>query len=349
VRLPAWTALLLVALLTAPAARADQIDDGSQQFHNARVTGFEDGQIVFRGPDGRSLRADLKQVRRIYVDHVGGMDDFNAAEQYAFEGDDARASARYERAERFADGFWVDVIRARLVLSYDRLERIDKTVFHYLRLLEGGERGPLLAASFMPTFFPPERTAESVRAVSQLDTAVGRIRNEEGRALAMLVRFELLRRAGDARAVVSAETIARLRLPAAIRNARTYAIQTAALQAALEADPPGEAFVWLNQAIRDADDGVVPDLLLLKGRALLKTAKSDDDVIRAGWAFMRVVVHYPRDVRAAQALYDAARVHERIGRPQKAIALLKECLQRGDAPPALKTEAQQALSRLGGA
>ncbi len=339
--------LALVTIVTATRAAADQIDDGSTQYRNAKITGFEAGFVTFRAADGKAQRADVRLARRIYVDQMAGMDDFNTAEQYAFDGDDVRASARYERAERLASGFWADLIRARLVLSFDRTERIDKTIFHFLRVLENGDAGPALATLLLPDGLPYKRSPESDRALMQLDTAVNRVRSDDGRALVTLVRYELVARLGDDRAAVMAETIARLKLPAAIRAERTYAIQARALEAVMSSDATPEAFGWLDQAIRDADNWVVPELLLTKGRALLATAASDEDVIRAGWAFMRVVVHYPRDDRAAEALLETARVHERLGRPQKAVALLNECLARGDATPPVRSAAEEALGRLG--
>ena len=46
---------------------------------------------------------------------------------------------------------------------------------------------------------------------------------------------------------------------------------------------------------------MVPDLLLLKARALLEGGTRKEEWVRAGWAFMRVVIHFKDDPAAARA------------------------------------------------
>ena len=61
---------------------------------------------------------------------------------------------------------------------------------------------------------------------------------------------------------------------------------------------------------------------------------------------MRVVVHMSDDPRAAQGLYGAALVLERIGRGDKAMALLQECLDHKRISEETRTLASAALTRL---
>ena len=85
----------------------------------------------------------------------------------------------------------------------------------------------------------------------------------------------------------------------------------------------------------------------MKGETLLRTATSRAEIIRAAWAFMRVAIHMPSDPRAAEGLLGAAAAVERIGRKDKAIALLEECLQRKTGlTDQTRREAEAAIIRL---
>jgi len=347
VRLRLVTGVFIALVCTlAPESFADQIDAGDQRYVRAKVMAFEQGQLVLRASSGQVVRVAISEVSRIHVDSLGGLADFNTAEQYAAEGDDSRALPRYERAVRLVDGYWTDLIRVRMLQTCDRLGMADKAVFNFIKLIEGRWSGPLVAARLMPDNLPAKRTPEFRRAVEQLDSAVNRSKHEDHRVLAMLLRYELLRRVGDDRAAVMVPTIARLRMPESVRTKRTGQIQFAALAKVFESVATEEHLKWLDRAIADCVDEIVPDLLLLRGRSLLGAAGTREEFIRAGWAFMRVVVHFADDPRAAQGLLEAATVHERIGRPDKAVRLLEECLRHKGAAPAVIDKAQAALERL---
>ena len=63
---------------------------------------------------------------------------------------------------------------------------------------------------------------------------------------------------------------------------------------------------------------------------------------------MRVAIHFPDDAGAADGLYGAARAVERIGRVDKAIELLEECLGHPRLTPQTRRSAETALMRLRG-
>lgn len=326
---------------------ADQVDVGDRSFARCKVVGFSEGRLEIRTSTGEAVRLALNEVTRVFVDTLGGMADFNAAEQFAAEGHPDEAVTRYERALRTTEGYWEELLRARLMLAADRGGRVDKAVVNFIRLVEGAWSGPRAAALLMPQRLPEELTREARFAIEQLDLAVNRNDAEDRRALIMLLRYDMLRRVTDPRAGVMATTVARMRLPEPIRNERTGSIQRAALESLLPVEAGAGWFAWMDQAIVDSVDAVAPDLLLLKGRALLESAKTREDVLRAGWAFMRVVIHFAGDVRAAEALLGAAEVHERIGRPDKAVRLLEECLALANADPETVEKARSSLERLG--
>ncbi len=339
-------ARVALAFIWVPPLLADQIDVGDQHFPRGKVVGFEEGRIVFRASSGQVVRVAIAEVSRIFVDSVGGLDDFNAAEQFTGRDQPAQALPRYERSVRVVDGFWTALIRSRLLLTYDRLGRVDKAVQNFIKVIEGRWNGPVAAAQLMPDNLPTRATAEFRLAVRQLDAAVDRIKLEDHRALVMLMRYALLARANNRRAAVLAPAIARLRLPETVRAPRTCRIQYAALARVFESAPTKDGFQWLDQAIRDSVDGIVPDLLLLKGRSLLRGGATREEFVRAGWAFMRVVIHFADDPRAAEGLLGAAAAYERIGRSDKAVRLLEECVAHERAAPAVVKRARAKLERL---
>ncbi|MCH7527600.1 MAG: hypothetical protein IID39_09195 [Planctomycetes bacterium] len=90
----------------------------------------------------------------------------------------------------------------------------------------------------------------------------------------------------------------------------------------------------------------MPELLLVKARALLRAASDEDDLVRVGWAAMRIVLHYPDDPRTPEALMVAAKVHERIGRAPTALKLLGECIGHRAVTADLRRQAEADVERL---
>jgi len=102
----------------------------------------------------------------------------------------------------------------------------------------------------------------------------------------------------------------------------------------------------VDAALTDCPLEVMPELLLLKGQSLLDQASDRRELLRAGSAFMRLAIHFADDRRAPQGLFGAAKVHQRIDRPDKAIQLLQECLAHAKIEAALRAEATAELDRL---
>jgi hypothetical protein len=61
---------------------------------------------------------------------------------------------------------------------------------------------------------------------------------------------------------------------------------------------------------------------------------------------MRVAIHFADDERAAEGLFWAAKVHQRIERPDKAGQLWKECLAHDRTSPTIRRRAEAELARL---
>jgi tetratricopeptide (TPR) repeat protein len=338
--------VLGVSIGGASAAFGDQVVASGANRTGALVVGLEDGRLQFRTAAGRLHEAWVDDVDLLIVDRGGAFADFNQAERYLSGGEPDRAIDRYRRALRLAEGFWQDLILARLVMVCDRAKRLDESVGYFVQLIDTERAGPALAARLMPKSIPTKRDKAVTRAIDELDAALSGESDAEKVALFKLLRYDCLRRTGDGRAAGAAPGVATLDLPPSARLDRAYSIQLTAMEAVLADAVEPQVWESLERAIRWAPEEVLPNFLLLKGRTLLHTAKSEEEIIRASWPFMRVAIHMPEDPRAADGLYGAALALERIGRHDKATALLEECLGHKRLKESTGKSARAALERL---
>ena len=335
-----------LVLVPVGPGRADQISVGEADHTEARIRALKDGQLQFVTADGKLESVWISDIDLMIVDRGSAFADFNQAERYLADGEPAKAIARYRRTLHVSETFWSDLIAARLLMACDRAGRIDQATLNFVRVARSQGLGPAAAARLIPQTIPTRRTAETVRAVEHLDGALAKAREAEERLVLELVRFEILHRSGDERAVETGERLARMIIPEAHCCQRVFAVQLAALEKALSRRVEPEALAALDRAIRDCPSPMLPSFLVLKGRALLGTASTREEVIRASWPFMRVVIHMPDDPRAGEALYGAALAVERIGRRDQAIELLTECLGRKGVPAETREAANAALKQL---
>jgi len=340
-------AVLLMGLVAATSVRADQIVMGEFNYTGARIVGMEDGKLRFRSADGALRNVWLDEVQLIFVDRRGIFDDFNEAEKFHAAGHSDRAVVRYGRAFRSAEDFWADVMAVRMVLACDAAGQLDNAVMNLVRVALGEYAGPAAAARIFPGAIPEKRSNRAQRAVEQLRRALANETDETRRGLFELLRYEILSRTGDARAVQAVPRIVELTFPVAVRTPGVYSIQLRALRESLgvgEVEP--SELAGLNHAIRDCPRAMLPDFLLLKGETLLRTATTHDDLIRAAWPFLRAAIHFRDSPQAPEGLYGAALVLERIGLTDKAVELLAECLAHRRISEQIRTTAEAARSRM---
>ena len=208
------------------------------------------------------------------------------------------------------------------------------------------KRDPALAAELLPGSIPPRRTRAVNRALADIEAALAKTTDETRRRLIDLLRFSIHRRLGEDLADELALRVARSPLTGPLATVPAYGVKTDALRRVFQMKRTGEVLPDLDGAIEDCPEASLPDLLLLKGEVLYRTARGREDYIHSGWAFMRVPIFFPDDPRAARALLWAARVHEKIGAPQKAVKLLQECLAVESLDSATRAAATEALERL---
>ena len=102
----------------------------------------------------------------------------------------------------------------------------------------------------------------------------------------------------------------------------------------------------MDIAIQDCPLESLASFLLLKGKVLLRTATARNEIIRATWPLMRVVVHLESDPLAPEALYESAVALQRLGRKEQAADLLRECRDHRKVSAKTGKLAKVALERL---
>jgi tetratricopeptide (TPR) repeat protein len=336
----------LVLSWAASTVYPDQIVIDKMNYPGAKIRSLKEGRIEFLTADGNLESVWISDVDMMIVDRGGAFTDFNQAERYLANGEPQNALVRYHRALRISEAFWADVVATRLLMAADRAGRIDEAALNFVRVVRGPACGPATAARLIPRAIPEERTATTVRALEHLEGAVAQTSAPAQRYMLELFRFEILRKTGDDQRRESAERLARAVIPESCRCPRVFGVQFGVLEVALSNAGEPEILAGLDRTIRDCPAARLPDFLLLKGRTLLRTASTRDEIIRASWPFLRVIIHMPDDPRAAEGLYGAALALDRIGRREKAIELLEECLGREDASGEVRQEAGAALRRL---
>jgi hypothetical protein len=232
------------------------------------------------------------------------------------------------------------------MVAYDRAGRIDRATAQFVRTVRGQDSGPAAGARLIPSSVPARRDESTVRAVESLDEAIRKATDDTQSALLKLLRYRILAAVGDPRAEAERLAVTSMPLPAILRTRPAYDIVIEALGTLLRTRVDAVDLAQLDRAMSEAPPIILADLLMLKGHTLAARAGSREELIRAAWPFMRVVVHMPDDPRAAVGLYETALIMERLARPDKALRLLEECLAMKIAEADLRTSATKAVERI---
>ncbi len=332
-------------LLLAAAAPADQVIVRGTNWPGAKVVTLEQGRLQFRTAEGFLQEPWLDDVDFLNVDRGQTFADFNEAERYLSKGDAANAAIRYRRALRGSEDFWKDLIEVRLLQACASTGQWDQVAQGLTRVARGRRSGPALAARLIPTGLPEQRDSKTVEALDALDTAIPKETSVEPRVVLEFFRYELLRRTGDRRAADHVRSVAVRTVPSAIRCDRLFAIQLPALRGLFSDGSDLQKLQALDAFIQAAPAAMLPPALILKGEALLATAQSREELIRASWPFLRVVIHMPGDPAAPEALWGAARVLERMGLTDRAVEMLRECIAHPAIGVEIRKEAEVSLTR----
>jgi hypothetical protein len=135
-------------------------------------------------------------------------------------------------------------------------------------------------------------------------------------------------------------------VPEDILTERTCAILKSALTEALHSDPSVERLTAVDRAVASCPDSSVGGFLLLKGDALVRTASTREDFIRASWPYLRVAAHRPDDSEAADALVGGANALERALQTDDAVKLLEQAIAHPRVSDTARRLANESLERL---
>lgn len=327
----------LPAVLAADEIHADRV------YRGVIVRKFDGEFLIFEGPSASTARR-LQDIRAIFVDSVPGLEAFNRAEGLYQRGSYTEAAAQYDASLRQARGFWKQIIEARTIMACDQAGLLRQATELFLRL---GALLPDKAAELRPRQVDRASAEEQRAALLLVERAIpGATDRQWGWELEVL-RLALAERLDLPRAEeLAVEALDRLsREPGGLPR---WPVRIAALRVLARTERWPAVLPAVEAGLAEADEHLLPELLNLKGRALLGTAATRDDHLAGALAHMRVVVHFPDSPFCAESLYQAAWAHEQIGRPSQAAALYKECAERANVEPELRSRAAAAAARLGG-
>lgn len=339
-------ATLLLTVLATSRTEADYIVVGKTPHSNARLLTLSGGKLQFRADSGKTLAAWISDVSLIVMDKEGAFADFNQAERFVNDGQPQQAVGRYRRAQKLRDDYWSDLIAARLLIAADRAGLLSEAVQNFIRVMRSDHLGIECALRMIPENIPAERNAETVQAIQTLDAALAQDPPPNQRAALELLRYEVFRRSNHPRAAAGARNLCTVVMPGGVDVERPWRILCMALEQSANEDAPATLAEAVDRALREVPESVLPDFLMLKGGILSRSAKSREEIIRAAWPWLRVVIHAPNHPRAPEALYETAGALEKLNLRDKASQFLDECLRHAKASDDIKRKAETALARL---
>ena len=355
----------LLAALFGAVGRADIVATRHQRpAVDVRVTGLDQGRLHYRLPTGRTVTRPISEIEYL---QVTGWPLFNLAEKQQRDGHLRQAVNAYEKllaelphtppqqAPPSRDRPPVRpgddprkpgldpqtrrlLVQCRLLRVYDGQGRFDRAVTLYLDVIE---QMPALLKNLQPTRLPAPGSTFLDSALAQVGAAIER---HEGDAVAVsLARWRATwpgQRAEDTRAnshgprAADVEggnaTASRPAESPAVRQVRAKLAQIRAMVEGGQFDAALEAIEPLQSPT--AGDARA-DLYYWQGRALLARSAgqtsqaAQQDQRRAGLAFMRVVIHFPRHAPAPESLGRAAEICQQFGQTDLAVGLWSELLR----------------------
>lgn len=315
------TAALVVVLWAVPPAVADEIHTRSKVYFGATVRHFDGEFVIFFNSSGEVVARRLDEVEAIFVDSVDQMEDFNRAERSFQNHKYGEAAGRYESALGRARDFWKDLITIRYLRACDAGGDFERAVRAYITVARTmGEKADVHMPSNLAGATP-----ESIQgALDLLNSTLPNTADQSTYWQLEALRLTVLEhvqsdRAGD----VAEQIIAQLQQRSG--SQARFRLQIIAIRIEVKHAQFSPALGHINAALKNADDEFLPELLFLKGKCLYGLAESRDDYIRAGLAFMRVVIHFSDSRLSARSMYMAGLVHEKINRVQKAVELFESC------------------------
>ncbi len=333
-------------LIRQTPARADRIEIGRTTIERVTIVDLDGARLAFRTPGGELRFTPLPEIDLLFVNSISTLADFNEAERQRARGRLRQAITLYERAARVATDYWERLVRARLIQTCDRADRIDLLVTHFIALLNNEAEGAPLAAVLLPQTAPVSNTRGAEREIRRINERAETMASQSAKVVLDMLRFRIADRTDHRNAAQFAADLIAEPIPLAVSTRPAYRVRAAALRRWAEGGSTEAALKEVDADLLSAPYEVLPELLLLKAELLKDSADDSESLIRAGWAAMRIPIHYPKDERAPEALLLAARVCEQLGRRPTALQLLDECTAHPRIGNEVRDRASEARDRL---
>lgn len=360
---PEQLPLLLAAVIGVAIASSSRADIVATEGQRPRVAvdiiDLREGELHYRLNNGREMTRPIHEVSYL---QITDWSLFNLAEKQQRDGHLHRAVGNYERVLsrlelRSRLGVQeVDVkaltrdqetesaalpaspvdrallVRCRLVPAYDRLGRFDRAVAVYLDVLAVM---PEVLETLRPSQIAAGDSTFMASARSDVEAAVQRYGDDPiAKSLAQWrASWPEPGNASDSFDDASRRKPTRRSLQQAHRKVDVIAklVDSGRFEDALKAIEPLQI---------PSSGTALPDLYYWEGRARFARAgaqgdaAAEDERMRAGLAWMRVVIHFPRHERAPECLYRAGELCAGEGRKETAVRLWTELVETyPDASP----------------
>lgn len=319
-------------LAAASAGLADEVNVKGLSYSPVRVTGVDEGDIVFR-IGTNVVRKPISDVRSVKID---GLNALNQAEALLADGKADKAVEMYNRAFREVRLAWQKkLIRYRRLPVLGELGRIDDAVEDWLFLLEA-EKVAEPVLKMRPAKFARKGSVANRRAIQLLSTRREKTDNKElsgamGQLLLSLYEHEGMTKEARALAEELTGTPSSGNGGTDDGNTGTGTVTpppvgtsqlTRQLQAArtLLNSKPDIVAAQIESNLSRYGPAERPVALYLLGRAQQKLAQSAGRAEqkqqlyrKAGLNLMRVVAYYPESGDAGMALYETGQICKALG------------------------------------
>lgn len=311
-----WAAAAVAACaVSVGGAWADGVKIGGFWYDNAEIVGFEDGLILYQLA-GASRETELGKLEGL---RVLDNDAVQQGEAALAEGEAAEAVELLTQAVRDARQPWAKTYAGwRLMQAQAAAGDARAATTAWLALAEAD----------VDPYFLADPPVDAVRSA------------DDNTKRSVLTQLDRVRRppAGATEGIAALRTAAESAADSASTPAAKTADQSSAssvvLPSAIPTDDPvarllaaGDyaAAAAAAQAELASSGGLAKNLYLL-GRAQLARAEATGDeaaFLDAGLSFMKAAIYFPRGRYTGFALAEAGRVHDAIGRPDKAADLYR--------------------------
>ena len=358
-RIPVLTVAFVVNVAAlCPTVRADTVSDERGMFAGVTVVGMDDGKLVFRFNDGRSLSRGVTGIHNVTLD--AGADpaagELTRAESLRKARRYAEAAALYERARTLTSHDWLrDFATFRLLEANTALSRNAQAVSNFLDLLE---RHPSLAADCFPKSLPAAQSDAARDILSELSQRLSRHVNQaQAQAIERLragLESPTAAREGPAKPADKSDAgvagAARSKTQPRTRSTATQPARralprasrpTARVYQLIEAGNLADAVRAIEHGLRSAAPNDRDVWWLAEAEYQLASSRPD----KAGIAAMKTIALLPDSGYYAESLFLAARAYEKL-RPSKAEALYEECRTHATADEQLARLATERLKAL---